>query len=55
MDAVYQNFEISRKKAGILHHLGITKNDYFLATVHRQENVDNKETVSRNLERLADD
>jgi UDP-N-acetylglucosamine 2-epimerase (non-hydrolysing) len=43
VDAVYQNFEISRKKAGILHHLGITKNDYFLATVHRQENVDNKE------------
>lgn len=43
VDAIYQNSKISKKKAGILNYLGISKNDYFLATVHRQENVDNKE------------
>lgn len=52
VDAVYQNLEISKKKVGILNHLGITKNDYFLATVHRQENVDNKETFQGILRSL---
>lgn len=41
VDAVYENLEISRKRFNILDRLGIDQ-DYFLVTVHRQENVDNK-------------
>jgi UDP-N-acetylglucosamine 2-epimerase (non-hydrolysing) len=42
VDAVYQNLEISKKRGDILNHLGINDGGYFLATVHRQENVDNE-------------
>lgn len=42
VDAVYQNLEISKRKDGIHKHLGIDYDDYFLVTVHRQENVDNE-------------
>lgn len=42
VDAVFQNLEISKRKGGILSHLGIDDEGYFLVTVHRQENVDNE-------------
>jgi len=42
VDAVYQNLEISKRKSGIHSHLGIDDDDYFLVTVHRQENVDDE-------------
>jgi len=42
VDAVYQNLEISKKEINVLNHLGLSENRYFLATVHRQENVDNR-------------
>ena len=42
VDAVYQNLEISKRKCGIHSHLSIDDEDYFLVTVHRQENVDNE-------------
>ncbi len=42
VDAVYQNLELSKKKVNILDNMGLDKGNYFLATVHRQENVDDK-------------
>jgi UDP-N-acetylglucosamine 2-epimerase (non-hydrolysing) len=43
VDAVTQNLEISKSKTQILDDLAIEKQKYFLATAHRQENVDDKE------------
>jgi len=43
VDAVNQNFKLAERKTSVLNHLGLEKNRFFLATVHRQENVDNKE------------
>ena len=43
VDAVTENLEISQSKTQILDDLGIEKRKYFLATAHRQENVDDKE------------
>jgi UDP-N-acetylglucosamine 2-epimerase (non-hydrolysing) len=43
VDAVTQNLEISQSKTQILADLGVEKRKYFLATAHRQENVDDKE------------
>ena len=43
VDAVNQNLELARKKANILERLGLKEKEYFLVTVHRQENVDNKD------------
>jgi UDP-N-acetylglucosamine 2-epimerase (non-hydrolysing) len=43
VDAVTENLEISRSKTQILDDLGVEKRKYFLATAHRQENVDDKE------------
>jgi UDP-N-acetylglucosamine 2-epimerase (non-hydrolysing) len=43
VDAVYQNLELANSGLGksALEGLGVADGDYFLATVHRQENVDN--------------
>lgn len=43
VDATYLNLRLSKRKENILANLGLTKQDYFVATVHRQENVDNEE------------
>jgi UDP-N-acetylglucosamine 2-epimerase (non-hydrolysing) len=42
VDAVYQNLELAESGLGksVLEGLGVADGDYFLATVHRQENVD---------------
>lgn len=40
VDAVFQNLGISKSKRNVLNDLGLTSDDYILATVHRQENVD---------------
>jgi len=42
VDAVYQNREIAREKAGVLAGLGLQPKGYFLVTLHRQENVDDR-------------
>lgn len=41
VDAVYQNIELSRDKSNILQKIGVSKTNYLLVTLHRQENVDN--------------
>ena len=52
VDAVYQNLEIARRKADILKKLNLNPEEYFLVTVHRQENVDVKERLKGILEGL---
>jgi UDP-N-acetylglucosamine 2-epimerase (non-hydrolysing) len=42
VDAVYQNLEIAERKVDVLKVLGLDPGEYFLATAHRQENVDVK-------------
>ncbi len=53
VDAVFQNLEISKKNKNILERLDLEKGRYFLATAHRQENVDdatNLRGIVRGLE-----
>jgi len=45
VDAAYQNLEISKYGTDILYKLGLEEKKYFLATVHRAENVDSKERL----------
>jgi len=42
VDAVCQNLEIAKRKVNVCEGLGVDDGGYFLATVHRQENVDNE-------------
>jgi len=41
VDAVFQNLEISKSRRNVLRDLGLDSGEYLLATIHRQENVDN--------------
>jgi len=43
VDTIYRNLEIAHKTVNILKKLGVQTQQYFLVTVHRQENVDNVE------------
>lgn len=52
VDAVYQNLEISGKQPDVHERLGLDGGRYFLATVHRQENVDNEKRFRGILEAL---
>lgn len=52
VDAVYQNLELAKKKSKTLRKLNLEKEEYFLLTAHRQENVDNKEKLKEILEGL---
>jgi UDP-N-acetylglucosamine 2-epimerase (non-hydrolysing) len=45
-DAVYQGIEIAEQKSTILDKLNLKKNNYFLVTAHRQENVDIKDRLN---------
>jgi UDP-N-acetylglucosamine 2-epimerase (non-hydrolysing) len=42
VDSVYQNFEISERGGNIRDKLGLDNGGFLLATVHRQENVDDE-------------
>ncbi|MGD0329689.1 MAG: UDP-N-acetylglucosamine 2-epimerase (non-hydrolyzing) [Nitrososphaeria archaeon] len=57
VDAVYQNLGLAEKKAEVLNKLNLSKHSYFLATIHRQENVDNKsrfENILKGLDRVSE-
>jgi UDP-N-acetylglucosamine 2-epimerase (non-hydrolysing) len=43
VDAINQNLELASKKANVLERFGLKGREYFLVTVHRSENVDNKD------------
>lgn len=56
VDAVYQNLSICEGRTNPLHELGLVSGEYFLATAHRQENVDFKarfESIISGLEQVA--
>lgn len=46
VDAVQQNLEIARNKSSVLSDLGLSKDNYFLITVHRPENVDCRQRLA---------
>jgi UDP-N-acetylglucosamine 2-epimerase (non-hydrolysing) len=52
VDSVYQNLEIADKKINVLKKLVLEKQKYFLVTIHRQENVDNKKRFKNILQGL---
>jgi len=49
VDAVYDIIELAKKKSRILNILKINTNDYILLTTHRQENVDEVNTLKQLL------
>jgi UDP-N-acetylglucosamine 2-epimerase (non-hydrolysing) len=49
VDAVYQNLAIAKETVDIFNKLDIQPAEYFLATVHRAENTDDKKRLSNIL------
>jgi UDP-N-acetylglucosamine 2-epimerase (non-hydrolysing) len=52
VDAVYQNLKIAGEQSDILNTLHVNPREYFLVTLHRQENVDNRVRFTSILEGL---
>ena len=52
VDAIYQNLEIARESGDILSSLRLNPGEYFVVTLHRQENVDNRARFASILEGL---
>ena len=52
VDSVYQNLKLAEKKVDIFKKLGIKKENYFLVTAHRPENVDVVERLTGIIEGL---
>ncbi len=52
VDAVYQNLGIAREQSSTLSTLHVNPREYFLVTLHRQENVDNRARFASILEGL---
>lgn len=46
VDAVIQNLDISEKRSDVLKEMNLEKDKYFLVTLHRPENVDDKNRLS---------
>ena len=58
VDAVCQNLEIAKERVNVLKELDVDGRNYFLATAHRQENVDSKlrlQGILKGLKRLHDE
>jgi len=53
VDAVKENIGIADKKSKILEKLKLKKGEYFLATTHRAENVDNAENLKNIIDGLS--
>jgi UDP-N-acetylglucosamine 2-epimerase (non-hydrolysing) len=53
VDAVRENLAVSKKKADTIRDLGLSPDKYFLVTLHRQENVDNKKRLKDILSSLT--
>lgn len=56
VDAVYQNLALAREKGDILSSLQLKPKEYFLVTLHRQGNVDNRtrfNPILAGLEKVA--
>ena len=46
VDAVLENVQIASVKSSVLQDFGLMRGNYFLATIHRPENVDDEEKLS---------
>lgn len=53
VDTTYKNLKLASKKSKILRRLNLTKENYFLVTCHRPENVDKKEKLKGILNGLS--
>jgi len=53
VDAVHQNLDIAKKKVKTIDNLPLVPREYFLLTLHRQENVDDSARFASILEGLA--
>jgi UDP-N-acetylglucosamine 2-epimerase (non-hydrolysing) len=53
VDAIYQNLDIAEKEVNTLDSLHLTPREYFLVTLHRQENVDNSARFASILDGLS--
>ncbi|MFC1898786.1 non-hydrolyzing UDP-N-acetylglucosamine 2-epimerase [Chloroflexota bacterium] len=53
VDALMQNLEIAKHQADVLQQLNLDPKNYCLVTLHRQENVDNRERFTSILEGLG--
>lgn len=53
-DAVSYYSEFSQEKSEIIKELGLSENDFVLATIHRQENTDNLEKLKGIFEGLSE-
>ena len=53
VDAVHENLSLSKKRADTIGRLGLEPDGYFLVTLHRQENVDNKKRLKGILDSLT--
>lgn len=52
VDSVLQNLEIAKTKSKIIDKMKLQRNNYFLVTAHREENVDNKKKLLEILKGL---
>ncbi len=52
VDAIYQNLEIAKERGNTLSSLHLNPKEYFLVTLHRQGNVDNRSRFTSILEGL---
>lgn len=52
VDAVYQNMEIAKVKSRIMENLNIQGQEYFLVTIHREENVDHRDTLGKLMQNI---
>jgi UDP-N-acetylglucosamine 2-epimerase (non-hydrolysing) len=50
VDATYQNLAISARRRSVLEEIGVQGEQYFVLTVHREENVDSEEALRGILE-----
>jgi UDP-N-acetylglucosamine 2-epimerase (non-hydrolysing) len=54
VDATFQNLEIAKKSSDVLENMGLSEGGFFLMTVHRAENTDNKERLMKIIEAVND-
>ena len=50
VDAAYQNLELAKEQSNILEEFDLTPGEYFVLTLHREENVDSRENLASVLE-----
>lgn len=57
VDAVYQNLDIAKSKSNILNEMDVHTDNYFIVTIHREENVDSMhrlENLLNSFEKVAE-